>query len=141
MLDGSGRLPSATKRWAIVYEAVSTSMANVEIRSSSGSVTGLVPGSWNVTPSYGVEAGARGGSVGAWCWSGGRTGPCPMELLAEPEHAETTRTTAARDRSRVRMAQPPRREPGEAPGDMGGAGDAVPQVPNRRHDVRRRAAP
>ena len=41
-------------------------MANVEVRSSSGSVTGFVPGSWNVTPSYGVEAGARGASVGAW---------------------------------------------------------------------------
>src|SRR5262245_16241898 len=140
MLDGSGRLPSATKRCAIVYDAVSTSIANVEVRSSSGSVTGFVPGSWNVTPSYGVEAGARGGSVGLWWASGGWTGPGPIELVAELEHAEATRTTAARDRSRLRMAQPPCGEPGEAPGRHGrgrrcgpaGPGSTPPGAPSGR---------
>jgi hypothetical protein len=33
---------------AIVYEAVSTSIAKVETWSSAGSVVGLLPGSWNV---------------------------------------------------------------------------------------------
>ncbi len=48
-------------RRATVYEAVSTSSANVETRSRVGSTYGLVPGSWNVTPSYGVLAGSGGG--------------------------------------------------------------------------------
>ena len=60
MLAGSGRLPSSTKRWAMLYEAVSTSIANVDTRSSSVSVTGLTPGSSKVVPSYGDGAGQRG---------------------------------------------------------------------------------
>jgi hypothetical protein len=40
------------------------------------------------------------------------------------------------------MAQPPCGEPDDGlPADMGGTGSAVPQVPERRHEVRRRAAP
>ncbi len=64
MLAGSGRLPSSTKRWAMLYEAVSTSIANVDTRSSSVSVTGFDPGSSKVVPSYGDGAGQRGAELG-----------------------------------------------------------------------------
>jgi len=47
-------------RRATVYEAVSTSSPNVERLSSRGSRNGFWPGSWNVTPSYGVAAGSGG---------------------------------------------------------------------------------
>ena len=79
-----------------------------------------------------------GGAPGSSRSRGRRTSP---ELL----HAVATRAMAARDRSGLRMAQPPCEEPVRAPGHMGGIGRAVPQVPvrsprsassGRRHDAR-----
>ena len=97
---------------------------------------GLVPGSWNVTPSYGVLAGSGGG----WAWVRGADRPAGRLPVARAWPTTNRRTRPARSRSGTRgtvYGAWRHLSPGgaRAPGSPWAGGDRGRrrQIPDRRH--------